>query len=272
MEFIEILKVILVGIVQGITEWLPISSTGHMILLDEFVTLDMGKNFMEVFWTVIQLGSIMAVVVLFFNRLNPFARSKTAREKSDTWTLWFKVAVGVLPAAVIGLLFEEIIYETFFNPQVVATALIVYGVLFIVLENRNKPPVIEDFNQLSYKTALFIGMFQVLSMIPGTSRSGSTILGAIFLGSSRYVASEFSFFMAIPVMLGASGLKLVKSGFAFSTAEWMVLAIGSVTAFLVSIWAIKFLLSYIKTHDFKVFGYYRIVLGLLVLCYFFFIL
>lgn len=271
MEYIEILKAILVGIVQGITEWLPISSTGHMILLDEFITLDMSKEFMEVFWTVIQLGSIMAVVLLFFTKLNPWARSKTGTEKKDTWSLWFKVLVGVIPAAVIGVLFEEKIYAIFFNPLVVATALIVYGVLFIVLENRNKPPVIENFNQLSYKTALLIGMFQVLSMIPGTSRSGSTILGAIFLGSSRYVASEFSFFMAIPVMFGASSLKLFKAGFAFSSMEWIILLVGSVTAFLVSIWAIKFLLSYIKTHDFKAFGYYRIILGLLVLGYFFFI-
>jgi len=268
MEFIEILKAILFGIVQGITEWLPISSTGHMILLDEFVSLQLSKSFIETFWVVVQLGSILAVLVLFFNKLNPWARNKTIFERQDTWSLWLKVIVGVIPAAIIGILFEDIITERFFNPQVVAIALIIYGILFIILENQQRTPRINDFEQLSYKTAFLIGMFQVLALIPGTSRSGSTILGAVFLGTSRYVASEFSFFLAIPVMFGASALKLVKTGFAFTGLEWGVLAVGSITAFLVSILAIKFLLNYIKTHDFKIFGYYRIILGVLVLMYF----
>lgn len=269
MEFIEILKTILLGIVQGITEWLPISSTGHMILVDEFVKLNFSELFVSTFLVVIQFGSILAVLVLFFKKLNPFDSSKNPAEKADTMSLWFKVIVAVAPSAVIGLLYDDLIEEMFFNPTTVAITLIVYGILFIILENRNKKPRVNSFAQLSYTTAIGIGLFQVLALIPGTSRSGATILGAVFLGCSRYIAAEFSFFLAIPTMLGASGLKLLKAGFAFTGFEWMILLIGSLVAFLVSIFAIKFLMDYIKKHDFKVFGYYRIVLGILVLAYFF---
>ncbi|MEG1500336.1 MAG: undecaprenyl-diphosphate phosphatase [Clostridiales bacterium] len=269
MDFIEILKAILFGIVQGITEWLPISSTGHMILLDEIMPLNFSPQFISTFLVVIQLGSILAVVFLFFHKLNPFSPSKSSQEKKDTISLWMKVLVAILPAGIIGLLFEDTIDRLFFNPQTVAATLIIYGILFIILENRNKKSSINDFQQLSYKTAFAIGIFQVLALIPGTSRSGSTILGAVFLGASRNVASEFSFFLAIPIMFGASFVKLLSSGFSFSGFEWLVLAIASFVAFVVSIFAIKFLLDYIKKHDFKVFGYYRIVLGIIVLAYFY---
>lgn len=270
MQFSEIIKAVILGIIQGITEWLPISSTGHMILADEFIHLDVSEAFLEMFLVVIQLGSIMAVVVLFFHKLNPFSPKKTAVQRQETVSLWMKVVVAVIPAGVIGVLFEDKIDELFYNAPVVAGALIIYGVLFIVLENRNKTriPSVSTLAELSYKTALFIGCFQVLSLIPGTSRSGSTILGAILLGTSRYVAAEFSFFLAVPVMLGASGIKLLKAGFDYTGAEWGVLGIGVVVAFFVSLFAIKFLMSYIKKHDFKAFGYYRIALGLVVIAYF----
>lgn len=270
MNIVEILKTILIGIVEGITEWLPISSTGHMILINEWIQLDVSDAFWDMFLVVIQLGAILAVVVLFFQKLNPFSRVKSDDEKRDTWTLWFKVAIGVLPAAVLGLLLDDWLDEHLYNYITVAITLMLYGALFIVIEIRHKhtEPTINSLQDLSYRTALFIGFFQVLSLVPGTSRSGATILGAIILGTSRFVAAEFSFFLSIPVMFGASALKLYKFGFAFSGSEIIILLVGMVTAFVVSIIAIKFLLGYIKHHDFKVFGWYRIALGLLVLLYF----
>lgn len=268
--FFEILKAIFLGIVEGITEWLPISSTGHMILVDEFIELNASAEFKEMFFVVIQLGAILAVVLLYFNKLNPFAPSKSKQEKLDTMSIWYKVVVGVLPAAVLGLLFDDWLDEHFYNYQTVAITLILYGVLFIVIENSNKgkETKINEFTDLSYKTAFLIGMFQVLSLIPGTSRSGATILGAIILGSSRYIAAEYSFFMSIPIMFGASALKLVKFGFVFTDTEIIILLSGMIVAFLVSVVAIKFLMGYIKKNDFKAFGWYRIILGALVLGYF----
>lgn len=271
MNFIEILKVIFLGIVEGITEWLPISSTGHMILVDEFINLNVSDEFLSMFFVVIQLGAIFAVLVIYFDKLNVFSKNKTYSEKRDTVQLWLKVIVACLPAAVLGLMFDDWLDEHLYNYQTVATTLIIYGVAFIVLENRNNKMAnfkVNNLNQLSYKTAFGIGCFQVLSLIPGTSRSGSTILGAILLGVNRKDAAEFSFFLAIPVMLGASFLKLVKFGFVFTTYELMILLIGMATAFIVSIFAIKFLVGYLKSNDFKVFGWYRIVLGVLVLAYF----
>ena len=272
MNVIEWLKVLLLGIVEGITEWLPISSTGHMILVNEFVHLNVSDTFMEMFLVVIQLGAILAVVALYFDKLWPFTTPSKGWIKKDTWSLWFKVLVAVLPAAVIGLPFDDKIDELFYNYQTVAFTLILYGVLFIVIENYNKgrKPRVRSFQQLSYPMALFIGVFQVLALIPGTSRSGATILGATLLGTSRYIAAEFSFFLAIPVMFGASLLKLLKFGFAFTGTETAILIVGMVTAFVVSVLAIKFLMGYIKKNDFKAFGYYRIVLGALVIVYFLF--
>lgn len=270
MDLLELIKVIIIGIVEGITEWLPISSTGHMILVDEWIKLDMTDAFKEMFLVVIQLGAILAVVVIFFNKLNPLSKSKTEIERKDTFSLWLKVLVGVLPAAVLGLLLDDWLNDTLYNYITVAIMLVIYGVLFIVIENRNKNKIstIDSFKDLTYKTAFYIGMFQVLALIPGTSRSGATILGAILLGTSRFVAAEFSFFLSIPVMFGASALKLLKFGFEFTTEEVVYLTTGMVVAFIVSIVTIKFLLSYIKKNDFKVFGFYRIVLGILVLIYF----
>lgn len=269
MSFFEILKVIVFGIVEGFTEWLPISSTGHMILVDEIIRFDVGEKFREVFMVVIQLGAILAVVVLYFRRLNPFSRHKTEPQKRATLRLWSKIVVGCLPAAVIGLLLDNYM-ERFMNGYVVSAALIIYGVFFILLENRNRGVEfpIKRVGQISYKTAAIIGCFQVLSLIPGTSRSGSTILGAMLVGCSRAAAAEFSFFMGIPVMFGASFLKLVKSGLGFSAAEWFYLILGMAVAFAVSVYSIKFLMGYIRQHDFKFFGYYRIVLGIIVLSYF----
>lgn len=265
---LDILKAIIFGVVQGITEWLPISSTGHMILIDEFIKLDMSPEFISTFLVVIQFGSILAVLIIFFKKLNPFDSSKTRIQKNETIDLWIKVIIAVAPSCLIGFLFEDKIDELFFNSTTVAIALIVYGIIMIVLENRNKKPKVNDFSQLTYKLAIGIGLFQCLALIPGTSRSGSTIIGAILLGTSRYVATEFSFFLAIPTMLGASALKLFRAGFSFSGHEWAVLATGSIVAFVVSVFVIKFLMDYIKKHDFKVFGYYRIVLGVIVLTYF----
>lgn len=265
---IEILKAVLLGIVQGITEWLPVSSTGHMILVDEFVKLNFSPTFISTFLVVIQFGSILAVLLIFFKKLNPFDSSKSKVEKKETLSLWAKVIVAVIPSGIIGVLFEEDIDRLFFNSTTVALALIIYGVIMIVIENRNKKPAVSDFSQLSFKLALGIGLFQCLALIPGTSRSGSTIIGATLLGASRYVAAEFSFFLAIPTMLGASLLKLLKAGFVFSGFEWLVLGVGSVVAFVVSVIVIKFFMDYIKKHDFKAFGYYRIVLGIIVLLYF----
>lgn len=269
MDIIEIIKAFVLGIVQGITEWLPISSTGHLIIIEDLFKFNLSQTFVDTFFVVIQLGSILAVVVLFFNKLNPIKRDKVERDKIIT--LWLKIAVASIPTAVIGFLFEEQIDSLLYNSITVAIMLIIYGVIFIVLEKGHRKPNIDDLGQISFKLAIGIGLFQMLALIPGTSRSGATIVGAIFLGTSRYVASEFSFFLAIPAMMGASALKLLKAGFAFSNLEWMVLLVGSVTAFVVSLWAINFLLDYIKKYDFKIFGYYRIVLGLIVLCFYLFI-
>ena len=291
MSFIELLKVILLGIVEGITEWLPISSTGHMILVDEFIKLNVSEAFMEFFLVVIQLGAILAVVVLYWSKLWPFyirpipKRTRIALRKQpavsrailtfvekycdkEKWILWFKILVACLPTIIIALPFNDIIEKKFYNYVVVAIALIVYGVLFIVIENKRRRPTCTRLDDLSFKTALIIGCFQVLSVIPGTSRSGSTIIGGILAGTSRTLAAEFTFFLAIPVMFGASLLKLVKFGFAFTSTELIILIVGVVVSFVVSILAIKFLMGYIKKHDFKVFGWYRIILGILVLGYF----
>lgn len=272
MELIEMIKAIFLGIVEGITEWLPISSTGHMILVDEFLKMNITPEFKEMFMVVIQLGAIMAVVVLYFHKLNPFSPKKTGDEKKSTLNLWAKVLVACVPAAIIGLLFDDIIDKLFYNAWVVAAMLIVYGVLFIVIENWNKDkqPKIQTLKDITYRTALMVGIFQLLALIPGTSRSGATILGAILIGTSREIAAEFTFFLAIPVMAGASLLKLVKFGFAFTAGEVGIMIAGLLSAFLVSILAIKFLMQYIKKHDFKAFGYYRIILGVLVLAYFLF--
>ena len=267
---IEILKTILIGIVEGITEWLPVSSTGHMILLEEFIHLNMTEEFMEMFNVVVQLGAIFAVIVLFFPKLWPFTTKENGWIKKDTWMMWFKVIAGVLPAAVLGLLFDDTLDAMFYNYQTVAITLIIYGILFIVVEkwNKRRKPRVRTLEDVTFKTAFMIGMFQVLSLIPGTSRSGATILGALILGCSRYIGAEFSFFMAIPVMFGASLLKLLKFGFALTGAEMIILLVGMVSAFVVSMLSIKFLMGYVKKHDFKVFGYYRIVLGVIVLAYF----
>lgn len=274
MDIILLLKTVLLGIVEGITEWLPISSTGHLILADEFIKLNMTADFKEMFDVVIQLGAIMAVVVLYFHKLNPFSPKKNHEEKMDTIILWTKVILAVFPAAIIGILFDNWLNDHFYNPPVVAAMLIIYGVLFIIIENRNKRirrRPMNDLSRLSYGMALGIGVFQILALIPGTSRSGATILGGILLGCSRTVAAEFSFFLGIPVMFGASLLKIVKFGLAFTSTQLIVLIVGMVVSFLVSIGAIKFLLGYIKKNDFKAFGVYRIILGLLVIVYFAFI-
>jgi undecaprenyl-diphosphatase len=268
--YIEIIKAIIFGIVEGITEWLPISSTGHMILVEEFIKFDASAEFMEMFRVVIQLGAIMAVVLLYFHKLNPFASGKSLKQKKDTMDIWFKVIVGVLPAGILGVLFDDWFDAHFYNYQTVALTLIVYGILFIIIENRNKRKraKINSFKDLSYINALYIGIFQVLSLIPGTSRSGATILGAIILGTSRNIAAEYSFFLSIPVMFGASALKLIKFGFDFTGLELAVLLTGMVAAFIVSVIAIRFLIKYIKNNDFKAFGWYRIILGILVSAYF----
>ena len=312
MDIIELLKSAFMGLVEGITEWLPVSSTGHMILVDEFVKMNVSETFWNMFLVVIQLGAILAVCVLFFYDLNPFSPSKGKEGRRDTWVLWGKIVLGCIPAAAIGLPLNDWMEEHFYNAPVVALALIVYGVLFIVIENwrankRDQAALAGSFGaravvaggrpagahfaapaataaaddddnldfgsittleDLSWKTALGIGCFQVLSVIPGTSRSGSTIIGGILAGTSRTVAAEFTFFLAIPVMFGASLLKLVKFGFAFSSTELIILIVGVVVSFVVSVLAIKFLMGYIKKHDFKVFGWYRIILGILVLGYF----
>lgn len=271
LSILELIKTVILGIVEGLTEWLPISSTGHMILVDEFIRLDVSKAFMDMFLVVIQLGAILAVVVLNFERLNPFSSWKTRYEKKQTFQLWDKVIVACLPAAVIGLMFNKYMEEHFMTAPVVATTLIFYGIMFIVVENYNKrrTPKVTDLDRLDYKTAFIIGVFQVLSLVPGTSRSGATILGGILFGASRYVAAEFTFFLAIPVMFGASFLKIVKFGWHYTGAEILILVVGMATAFVVSILSIKFLLRYIKKNDFKAFGWYRIVLGIIVLAYLF---
>ena len=274
MFLLELLKTVLLGIVEGITEWLPISSTGHMILFDEFIKLNVSEEFKEMFMVVIQLGAILAVVWLYFNKLNPFSKKKTTEMRRETWSLWGKVLVGSIPAAIVGLLLDDWLDSMFYNYQTVAITLIIYGILFIVIEryNRSRTPAIQTLSALNYKTALLIGVFQMLALIPGTSRSGATIVGAILIGTSRSVAAEYTFFLAIPAMLGASGLKLLKyfleTGFGMTAQEIIILLLGMAVAFIVSVIAIKFLMRYIKKHDFTVFGYYRIALGLLVLGYF----
>ena len=273
MFFWEILKAILIGIVEGITEWLPISSTGHMILVDEFVKLNVSPEFRELFLVVIQLGAIMAVPVLFWNKLNPFSKKKSEAERKSTWSLLAKVVVGVLPAAVIGFLFDDFLDKYLYNYFVVAIALIVYGVLFIIIERaqRGKRYRIENVNDLTYKDALIIGAFQMLSLIPGTSRSGSTIIGGMLTGVSRVASAEFSFFMAIPIMVGASLLKIVKflaAGFVASGTEIALLFVGMAVSFIVSLLSIKFLMDFVKRHSFSPFGVYRIILGIVVIGYF----
>ena len=270
---IEFLKAVLFGVVEGITEWLPVSSTGHLILLDEFVTLKVSAAFYEMFQVVIQLGAILAVVLLFFHKLNPFSPKKDAIQKKDTWSLWFKVVVAVVPSAVVGLLLDDWMDEHLYRYSVVAIMLVVYGVAFLFVEKWNKTRkfTITDVSEIDYRTAFFMGAFQCLSLIPGTSRSGATILGAIILGVARPAGAEFSFFMAIPTMLGASGLKLVKfllEGVEATSTEIMVLTVGCVVSFLVSLAVIKGLMEYVRKHSFSVFGIYRIVLGIVVLAYF----
>lgn len=271
MDIIEILKAVLFGIVEGITEWLPISSTGHMILLQEFVTLNVSEEFWDMFLVVIQLGAILAVVILFWNKIFPFQFRKKPVVRKDIFILWFKILIACIPAAVIGIAFDDVFDALFYNPWCVAIALIVFGIAFIVIENRNKnaSAKITQLDQITWKTALMIGLFQLIAAIfPGTSRSGATIVGALLIGVSRTVAAEFTFFLAIPVMLGASLLKIMKFGLSFTTAEITILLVGMVVAFVVSVLVIRFLMGYIKKHDFKVFGWYRIILGVAVLAYF----
>lgn len=260
---LDVIKVIILGIVEGIAEWLPISSTGHLILVGDLLKPSMSDEFMEMFNVVIQLGAIMAVVVLYFHKLNPFSPKKTHRQKLLTWQMWVKVLIATVPAAIVGLLFDDILNDIFYKPLPVAIMLILYGILFIIIENRNagRKPSVNKISELSLSMLLWIGVFQMLALIPGTSRSGATIIGALIIGVSRGVAAEFTFFLAIPVMFGASFLKLVKYGFAFTLSEFGFLMLGCVVSFAMSIVAIKFLIGYIKKHDFKVFGYYRIVLG-----------
>ncbi|MEG2638743.1 MAG: undecaprenyl-diphosphate phosphatase [Clostridiales bacterium] len=271
MDILELFKVIIIGIVEGITEWLPISSTGHMLLVDEFINLNMSVAFKEMFFVVIQLGAILAVVVLFWHKMLPFTKKNNKLVlKKETCSLWLKVAFACIPSGVIGVLFNDILETKLSTPLIISIMLIFYGVLFIIIENKNKTrvPTTKELEDISYKTAFIIGVFQILSLIPGTSRSGSTILGALMIGVSRTAAAEFTFFLAVPTMLGASAFKLLKFGLNFTGAEMITLAVGMVVAFVVSVIAIKFLMGYIKKHDFKIFGWYRIVLGLILIAYF----
>lgn len=273
MRFIEFIKAIIIGIVEGITEWLPISSTGHMILLDEFLKLDVSDEFLELFLVVIQLGAILAVPILFWDKLYPFSRKKSGDEKRATWNVWGKVVVGALPAAILGVLFDNLLDTYLYNYIIVAIALIVYGIAFIFVEKikAEKEYRVNTIYEISYTDALKIGAFQVLSLVPGTSRSGSTILGGMISGVSREASAEYSFFMAIPIMLGASALKILKflmDGFSASGGEIALLLVGIAVSFLVSLFAIKFLMDFVKRHDFKFFGYYRIALGMVVIVYF----
>ena len=274
MDFIEVIKAVILGIIQGITEWLPISSTGHLILFDNIWPMASSPEFFEVFKVVIQFGSILAVLVLFFDKLNPFSPKKGYRDKKETFDLWKKVVAGCIPIVIVGLPLDMILEDYLSGVYVIAATLILYGIAFIVIESRASVPSMNTLQDLTYKTAFFIGCFQVLAAIPGTSRSGATILGAVLLGCSRYVASEFSFFLGVPVMAGASGLKLLKyflkEGM-FSGPEWFLLIIGTLVSFIVSIFAIRLLLGYIRNHDFKVFGVYRIILGIVVIIYFTFL-
>lgn len=271
---LDILKAVLFGIVEGITEWLPISSTGHMILVEEFVKMNVSEEFWNLFLVVIQLGAIMAVVILFWNKIWPFGRKKKSGRfyvKTDIIMLWVKILVACIPAAVVGVLFDDKLDELFYNPWCVAIALIVFGIAFIIIENRNKDitPKITKLKEITFQTAALIGVFQLIAAVfPGTSRSGATIVGALLIGVSRTVAAEFTFFLAIPVMFGASLLKILKFGLAFTGTELVLLAVGMAVAFFVSMLVIRFLMGYIRKHDFKAFGYYRIVLGAVVLLYF----
>ena len=274
---LDIIKAVLYGIVEGITEWLPVSSTGHMILLDEFVKMNVSEDFWNMFLVVIQLGAILAVVILYWNQIFPWDFSKEARKehrvnRKDVWILWAKILVACIPAAIVGVLFDDWLDEHLYNGYVVATMLIIFGILFIIIENKNKgkEPVIKTLEEIDFKTALIIGVFQLIAAIfPGTSRSGSTIVGSLMIGVSRTAAAQFTVLLAIPVMFGASLLKLVKFGIAFSSSEVAILITGMLVAFVVSVIVIKFLMGYIRKHDFKVFGWYRIILGVVVLCYFF---
>lgn len=270
MQFIEILKVIVFGIVEGFTEWLPISSTGHLILVENLIHLDQPEDFFSVFEVVIQLGAILAVVLLYWDRLWPFSRKKSAKQRQMTWDTWFKVIIACIPAAILGFLLNDILDEYLSTPVVIATTLILYGIIFIVMENLNKKRHfdIKNVRMMNLKTALYIGLFQCLSLIPGTSRSGATILGAMLLGCSRSLSAEFSFFLGIPVMFGASLLRIVRHGFTFSGEQYFILLFGMLVSFIVACFAIRFLMRYIRRHDFKVFGYYRIVLGILVIIWF----
>lgn len=269
LDFTEVLKVVFLGIVEGITEWLPISSTGHMLLVDEFITLDMSSAFKEMFFIVIQLGAILAVVVMFWERMFPFQYGNKSQPmiKKDIFSLWFKVVFACIPGAGITILFDNYIEAHLHTPIVIAAALIFYGIAFIVIEiwNEKRFPAISKLEAITYRTAFLIGLFQVLSIIPGTSRSGATIIGALLIGVSRVAAAEFTFFLAVPVMFGLSAIKILKFGFSFTSVELLILVIGMAVAFVVSVLVIKFLMGYIKKHDFKAFGYYRIVLGILVI-------
>lgn len=272
---LEMIKVFILGVVEGITEWLPISSTGHMLLIDEFLQLNMSDAFKEMFFVVIQFGAILAVVVIFWKKMFPFQFKDKHQPivKKETFSIWFKVAVACIPSGIIGFLFDDFLDEHLYTPLVIAAMLIFYGILFIIIENWNKKrtPTTNTLAEISYKTALIIGTFQVLSLIPGTSRSGATIIGALLIGVSRVAAAEFTFFLAVPSMVVASAYKLVKFGFDFSNTELLTLAFGMVVAFAVSIFVIKFLMGFIKKHDFKPFGYYRIILGIVVILYFAFL-
>ena len=276
MEFLEIIKAIILGIVEGITEWLPISSTGHMILVDEFLKLNVSKEFMDMFLVVIQLGAIFAVILLYWKKIFPFKYNNGIKVEKDTLIMWVKILIACVPAAIVGLLFDDQLNALFYNPTTVAVMLILFGILFIVIENYNKgkKPKINSLAEITYTVAIMIGLFQLIAAVfPGTSRSGATIVGALLIGVSRTVAAEFTFFLAIPVMFGASALKLVKfglqTGFVITGSELAILLVGVIVAFIVSILAIKFLMSYIKNNDFKVFGWYRIILGIIVLLYFY---
>lgn len=278
MEFLEIIKAIILGIVEGVTEWLPVSSTGHMILVDEFLKLNVSKEFMEMFLVVIQLGAILAVILLYWKKIFPFKFDNGVKVEKDTIIMWVKILIACVPAAIVGLLWDDYLNALFYNPTTVAIMLILFGILFIVIENYNKGknPKINSLTEITYTVAVMIGLFQLIAAVfPGTSRSGATIVGALLIGVSRTVAAEFTFFLAIPVMLGASALKLVKfglkTGFVMTGSELTILLVGMIVAFIVSILAIKFLMSYIKNNDFKVFGWYRIILGILVLAYFYII-
>ena len=266
MQLIEILKVIIIGIVEGITEWLPISSTGHMILLDEFIKLNITNEFKEMFLVFIQLGAILAVLMVFFNKINPLNKKQEALK--DTFKLWLMVIISCLPAAIIGLLFDDWVYEHFYNSITVALALIIYGIIFILVERKQKKEKINSLKVITVKTALLIGLFQLLAIIPGTSRSGATIVGGLLLGMNRSIITEYTFILALPVMMGASLLKILKFGFVFTSTEIIILVVGMITAFIISFLTVKYLLKYVKKHDFKIFGWYRIVLGLIIIIYF----